>query len=169
MYKWKLVSSQTKTKALKLFTSQTFRATLENKYLAHGAKTGTQGISSLWHPGCNEKEWRCKRSSLSALSEGHQRRKRSESAAAPMVWACPLTPEELVLVEDVYWSQERQTASFFCVCRRTAQTQSCVSLLCVRARIRMYCIVGSVFVLVSALSGFPAKEWSAPSWAKGQM
>lgn len=80
-------------------------------------------------------------------SEGHQRLRRSESAAAPTVRGSPLTLEELVFVEDVYGSQERQTASFlfggeqlkhgavghFCVCVRepgctTALSARCLSL-----------------------------------------
>lgn len=44
------------------------------------------------------KELRCKEPSLSALSEGHQRLRWSESAAALMVWVSPLSLQKNLFV-----------------------------------------------------------------------
>lgn len=99
---------------------------------SHQAKTMTTKYQQPVTSTPQLEEFRCKGLSLSTLSEGHQRQQWSESAAgADGVSFSSRIQEELVFVEDVYRSQERQTASFLFV-GTAARTQSSGPVLCAR-------------------------------------
>lgn len=58
---------------------------------SHQAKTMTTKYQQPVTSTLQLEEFRCKGPSLSTLSEGHQRQRWSESAAAPTVWVSPLS------------------------------------------------------------------------------
>lgn len=82
---------------------------------SHQAKTMTTKYQQPVTSTLQLKELRCKRPSLSAASQGHQRPRRSESAAALTVWVSPLSLQRNLFVLRMFTDPRKDKQLLSCL------------------------------------------------------